>query len=93
MSYLLDMLICVVMILLDNLLQCLMFIAMIELSRTCDSTSTLICNTLIMFMIYLCIKIKLKVLLFTTGCWMEVVPLLQDYLNVFYGITGASIGV
>jgi hypothetical protein len=93
MSYLLDMLICVVMILLDNLLQCLMFIAMIELSRTCDSTSTLICNTLIMFMIYLCIKIKLKVLLFTTGRWMEVVPLLQDYLNVFYGVTGASIGV
>jgi hypothetical protein len=81
------------MILLDNLLQCLMFITMIDLCRTCDSTFTLICNTLIMFMIYLCIKIKLKVLLFTTGRWMEVVPLLQDYLNVLYSVTEASIGV
>jgi hypothetical protein len=66
MSYLLDMLICVGMVLLDNLLQCLLFIAMIDLSRTCDSTATLICNALIMFMIYPWIKIKLKVLLFRT---------------------------
>jgi hypothetical protein len=35
MSYISNMLICVDMILLDNLLQCLLFIAMIDLSRTC----------------------------------------------------------
>jgi hypothetical protein len=52
MSYILDMLICVGMILLDNLLQCLLFIDMIDLSKTCVSTATLICNTLVMFMIY-----------------------------------------
>jgi hypothetical protein len=37
MSYKLDMLICVGMILLDNSFQCLLFIAVIDLSRTCDS--------------------------------------------------------
>jgi hypothetical protein len=42
MSYILNMLICVGIILLDNLLQCLLFIAMIDLSRTCDSTASLI---------------------------------------------------
>jgi hypothetical protein len=52
MSYILNMLVCVCMILLDNLLQCLLFIAMIDLSRTCDSTVILICNVLVMFMIY-----------------------------------------
>jgi hypothetical protein len=46
------MLICDGMILLDNLLQYLMFIAMIYLSRTCDNTAILICNALVMFMIY-----------------------------------------
>jgi hypothetical protein len=46
------MLIYVGMILLDNMLQCLLFIAMIDLSRTCDSTAILICNSLVMFMIY-----------------------------------------
>jgi hypothetical protein len=64
MSYILDMLIYLDMILLDNLLQCLLFIAMVDLSRTCDSTTTLICNALVMFMIYPWIKIKLKVSLF-----------------------------
>jgi hypothetical protein len=39
---------------------------MIDLSRTYDSTATLIYNVLIMFMIYPSIKIKLKVLLFPT---------------------------
>jgi hypothetical protein len=52
MSYILDMLNRVGMILLDNLLQYLLFIAMIDLSRTCGSTTSLICNTLVMFMIY-----------------------------------------
>jgi hypothetical protein len=66
MSYLLDMLICVGMILLDNLLQCLLFVPMIDLSRTCYSTATLICNVLIMSIIYPWIKIKLVVLLFPT---------------------------
>jgi hypothetical protein len=42
MSYILNMLICVGMILLDNLLQCLLFIAMIDLSRTCDSIDSLV---------------------------------------------------
>jgi hypothetical protein len=66
MFYLLDMLICVGMILLDNMLQYLMFIAMIDRSRIYDSTATLFCNTLVMFMIYPWIKIKLKVLIFST---------------------------
>jgi hypothetical protein len=38
MSYILNMLIYVGIILLDNLLQCFMFITMIDLSRTFDST-------------------------------------------------------
>jgi hypothetical protein len=66
MSYILNMLICVGMILLDNLLQCLLFIAMIDLSRTCGTTASLICNALLMFMIYSWIKIKLKVLICPT---------------------------
>jgi hypothetical protein len=66
MSYILNMLICLCMILLDNMLQYLLFITMIDLSRTCDSTASLICNALVMFMIYPLIKIKLKVLIFTT---------------------------
>jgi hypothetical protein len=60
------MLICVDMILLDNLLQCFLFIAIIDLSRTCASTASLICIALVMFMIYPWIKIKLKVLIFLT---------------------------
>jgi hypothetical protein len=39
---------------------------MIDLSRSCDSTAILICNALVMFMIYHWIKIKLKVLIFPT---------------------------
>jgi hypothetical protein len=64
MSYIFNMLICVGMILLDNMLQCFLFIAMIDLSRTCSSTATLISNALLMFMIYPWIKMKLKVLIF-----------------------------
>jgi hypothetical protein len=52
MSYLFIMLICVGMILLDNLLQCFLFIAMIDLSRTCGAATSLICYALVMFMIY-----------------------------------------
>jgi hypothetical protein len=37
---------------------------MIYLSRTYGSTAILICNALVMFMIYSWIKIKLKVLIF-----------------------------
>jgi hypothetical protein len=66
MSYILNMFICVGMILLDNLLQCLVFIPMIDLSRTSGSTASLNCNALLMFMIYSWIKIKLKVLIFPT---------------------------
>jgi hypothetical protein len=58
------MLICVGMSLLDNLLQCLLFIAMIDLSRTYDTATNLICYALVMFMIYSWIKIKLKVLIY-----------------------------
>jgi hypothetical protein len=58
MSYIFNMFICVGMILLDNLLQCLMFIAAINLSRTYDSIATLICTALVMFMIYSWIKTK-----------------------------------
>jgi hypothetical protein len=54
------------MILLDNLLQYLLFITVIDLSRTCDSTASLICYVLVMFMIYPWIKIKLKVVIFPT---------------------------
>jgi hypothetical protein len=52
--------------LLDNMLQCLLFITMIDLFRTCDSTASLFCNALVMFMIYPWIKIKLKVIIFLT---------------------------
>jgi hypothetical protein len=64
MSYIFNMLICVGMILVDNILQCLMFIAMIDLSRTCGTATSLICYALVMFMIYSWIKIKLKVLIY-----------------------------
>jgi hypothetical protein len=64
MSYILNMLICVGMILLDNLLQCFLFIAMIDLSKTCGTVTSLICYALVMFMIYSWIKIKLKVLIY-----------------------------
>jgi hypothetical protein len=61
------MFICADMILLlDNLLQCLLFIAVIDLSRTYDGTAILICNALVMFMIYSLIKIKQKLLIFST---------------------------
>jgi hypothetical protein len=52
--------------LLDNLLQYLLFIDMIDLSRICDSIATLICNALVIFIIYPWIKIKLKVIIFQT---------------------------
>ena len=68
MSYILSILICIGMILLDNLLKYFLFIAMTDLSRTCDSTAVLICNLLVMFMSYFWIKIKLKVLIYPTVC-------------------------
>jgi hypothetical protein len=45
----LSMMIYVGMILLDNLLQYLIFIVMIDLSSTHDNTSILICKSLVMF--------------------------------------------
>jgi hypothetical protein len=70
MSYIFNMLICVGIILLDNLLQCFLFIAMIDLSRTCGTATSLICYALVMFMIYSWIKIKPKVLIYLsfTSC-------------------------
>jgi hypothetical protein len=52
MSYIFNMIIYVGMILLDNLLQCLLFIAMMDLSRMCGTAASLICYSLVMFMIY-----------------------------------------
>jgi hypothetical protein len=66
MSYIFNMLICVDIILLDNLLQYLLFIVIIDLSRTCCTTATLIYNALVIFIIYPWIKLKLKVLIFST---------------------------
>jgi hypothetical protein len=40
------------MILLDNLLQCFLFIIVIDLCRTYDSTTILIYNVLVIFIIY-----------------------------------------
>jgi hypothetical protein len=66
MSYIFNMLICLGMILLDNLIQYLLFIAIIDLSKTCRTASTLIYDVLVMFMIYPWIRIKLKMLIFLT---------------------------
>jgi hypothetical protein len=52
MSYIFNMLICIDIILLDNLLQYFLFIAMIDLYRTCGTAIILICYVLVMFMIY-----------------------------------------
>jgi hypothetical protein len=60
MSYIFNMLIYVGMILLDNMLSCLLFIAMIDISRTWDTVISLIYYALVIFMIYFWIKIKLK---------------------------------
>jgi hypothetical protein len=66
MSYILSILICIWMIFLDNLVQCLLFVDMIDMSRSCDSSTDLIYYASIMFMIYSWIKIKLKMLIFPT---------------------------
>jgi hypothetical protein len=52
MFYIFNMLICVGMILLDNLLQCFLFNAMIDLYRTYGTAISLICFSLVIFMIY-----------------------------------------
>jgi hypothetical protein len=52
MSYILNRLICVGIILLDNLLQWFLLIVVIDLSRTCEDTTILIYNLLVMFMSY-----------------------------------------
>jgi hypothetical protein len=65
MSYILNILICVDMIMLGSMLQCFMFIVVIDLSSTFDSTIVSICNLLFIFIIYFWIK-KLKVLIFLT---------------------------
>jgi hypothetical protein len=71
MSYILNMLVCVGMILLDNLLQYLLFIIVIDLSTTFDSIFVSIYNLLFIFMIYFWIKIELKVLIFPTVCTLD----------------------
>jgi hypothetical protein len=52
MFYILNMLIYVGMILLNNLLQCFLFIVVINPSSTFNSTTVLIYKLLFMFMIY-----------------------------------------
>jgi hypothetical protein len=52
MSYILNILICIGMILLDSLLQCFMFIVVIDLSSNFDSSVVSIYNLLFMFIIY-----------------------------------------
>lgn len=48
----------------------LMFLsALIDLSRSCVDMSSLLHNMFIVFMIYLGINIKLKVLIYQTGSW------------------------
>jgi hypothetical protein len=42
MSYIFNMLICVGIILLDNLLFCLLFIDMVDLSKICGTAASLI---------------------------------------------------
>jgi hypothetical protein len=74
MFYIMNTLICVGMILVDNILQCLLFIVVIDLSRTCDSTAILMCNALVMFIIYIWIKIKLKVLITIYYIWCLLPP-------------------
>jgi hypothetical protein len=66
MSYIFHILIYVGMILLDSLMQFLLFIAMINLSRIYGTTTSLICYALVIFIIYPWMKIKLKVLIFPT---------------------------
>jgi hypothetical protein len=67
MSYILNILIYVDMILLDSLLQCFLFVTVVDLSSTFDSTVVSIYNLLFMFIIYFWIKIQLKVLIFPTN--------------------------
>jgi hypothetical protein len=69
MSYILNILVCVGMILLDSLLQCFLFITVVDLSSNFDSTVVSICNLLFMFIICFWIKIKIKVLIFPTVSW------------------------
>jgi hypothetical protein len=59
MCYVLNLVIWTSMILLD-LLQCLIYIIVIDLSSTYDRTVVSIFNSLFMFMIYFWVKIKLK---------------------------------
>jgi hypothetical protein len=56
--------ICISIILLDNLLQCLICIFLINLSSTYDYIVVFICKSLVMLMSYFWIKIKLKVILY-----------------------------
>jgi hypothetical protein len=65
MSFIMNLMICVGMILL-YLLQCLFNIVVIDLFSTSDSVVVSFFNSLVIFMIYFWIKIKLKVLLFPT---------------------------
>jgi hypothetical protein len=77
MSYIFIMLICIGIILLDNLLHCLLFIGMIDLSRIYGSTASLIYKSLVVFMIYSWIKIK--ALIFPTAATSNRKKFTADY--------------
>jgi hypothetical protein len=47
----------------EHFIVAILLIAMVDLSIICDSIIVLMCNSLVMFMSYFCIKIKLKVLI------------------------------
>jgi hypothetical protein len=79
MSYIFIMLICIGIILLDNLLHYLLFIDMIDLSRIYGSTASLIYKSLVVFMIYSWIKIKIKALIFPTAATSNRKKFTADY--------------
>lgn len=56
--------ICCSLIALDNMVECVILFAMIDLSRSCVDMSSLICYLFIVLMIYFWIKLKLKVLIY-----------------------------
>jgi hypothetical protein len=78
MTYIFNTLIYVDMILLNNLLQYLLFIVMIDTFRTYSTATSLICYALVMFMIYSEIKIKLKVLIYLSFTKKGVVVILSE---------------
>ena len=83
MSYILSIVIYLGMILLDSLLQSLTLFHMIHLSRSWIDMFDLICNLVVVFMIYFCIKLKLKVLIY-----QHQLPIASHLLRQMYKHSG-----